>query len=88
MSKHKPSPAKKPSESSSEEAAHTPRARNRLGITAHLPSWVFALLIALCAIGALQDRIRRVRPAYAALLCVGVLLLLLAGWVQWFAPGS
>ena len=32
-----------------------PRARNRLGITAHLPRWVFALLIALCTLGALQD---------------------------------
>ncbi|NMX76177.1 hypothetical protein HBO23_24780 [Pseudomonas sp. WS 5532] len=65
-----------------------PRARNRLGITAHLPRWVFALLIALCALGALQDRARRVRPVYAVLLCVGVLMLLWAGWIRWFAPGS
>ncbi|MCF5232883.1 MULTISPECIES: hypothetical protein [unclassified Pseudomonas] len=65
-----------------------PRGRNRLGITAHLPHWVFALLIALCALGALQDRARRVRPVYAVLLCVGVLMLLWAGWIRWFAPGS
>lgn len=65
-----------------------PRARNRLGITAHLPRWVFVLLIALCALGALQERIRRVRPVYAVLLYVGVFMLLWAGWIRWFAPGS
>ncbi|MDQ0704347.1 hypothetical protein QF043_003139 [Pseudomonas sp. W3I7] len=56
-----------------------PRARNRLGITALLPRRVFALIIALCTLGALQDRVRRVLPVYAVLLCVGMLMLLWAG---------
>lgn len=29
-----------------------PKGRNRLGITARLPRWAFAVLIALCGIGA------------------------------------
>ena len=60
-----------------------PKGRNRLGITARLPRWAFAVLIALCGIGALQDRIRRVRPARALLLGVGVLMLLGVGWMRW-----
>ncbi|NWA85398.1 hypothetical protein [Pseudomonas sp. D2002] len=60
-----------------------PNRRNRLGITARLPRWAFAALIALCGIGLLQDRIRRVRPAHALLLGVAVLMLLGVGWMRW-----
>ncbi len=60
-----------------------PKGRNRLGITARLPRWAFAVLIALCGIGVLQERIRRVQPAHALLLGVGVLMLLGMGWMRW-----
>ncbi|WP_369302372.1 hypothetical protein [Pseudomonas sp. N2-5-1-1] len=59
-----------------------PKGRNRLGNTARLPRWAFAVLIALCGIGVLQERTRRVRPAHALLLGVGVLMLLGMGWVR------
>ncbi|WP_416363682.1 hypothetical protein [Pseudomonas sp. NFX183] len=42
-----------------------PKGRNRLGITARLPRWAFAVLIALYGISVLQERIRRVQPAHA-----------------------
>jgi hypothetical protein len=49
----------------------------------HTPYWVFALLIGLCLFGVLQTRTRRVRPALALLLPVGMLVLSLAGVLQY-----
>jgi hypothetical protein len=49
----------------------------------HTPRWVFALFIALCVFGALQTRTRRVRPALALLLPIGMLVLSVAGVLQY-----
>ncbi|WP_248752182.1 DUF6622 family protein [Pseudomonas sp. MWU15-20650] len=54
-----------------------------LDIITHTPHWVFALLIVLCLFGALQTRTRRVRPAITLLLPVGMLILSMAGVLQY-----
>ena len=59
------------------------RTRPQLVYITHTPYWVFALFIGLCLFGVLQARTRRVRPALALLLPVGMLILSVAGVLQY-----